>query len=296
MEHQSPELISPDTVCTVLQNATKCLRGFSGRIGCTHHVPSKGKILISGDLHNNSDHLSKIIELANLDVPTNHVVFQELIHPSGEQNGLDLSYQMLARVAELVVSYPSQVHPILANHELSQATGRAITKGGGELVEKFSGGVKHVFGDNSEDVLLALYEFIFSMPLAVKSNSGLMCVHSLPNELEMADFDIDILERELTTADFFGGTGSAFFMVWGRRYSENQIKELAERWGVSLFCLGHAWVPEGVEALLPNVVRLNSDHNKGAALQIDLDSIKDAQETIRYAIQLAPHLVKKTEP
>ncbi len=295
MEPQPQENSSPDTICAVLQSATQCLLGFSGRIGCTHHVSSKGKILVSGDLHNNSDHLLKIIELANLDVPTNHVVLQELIHSGGEQHGVDLSYQMLVRVAELVIAYPSQVHPILANHELSQATGRAITKGGSELVEKFSQGVKHVFGDRSEDVFLALNTFIFAMPLAVQSNSGLMCVHSLPNELAMDEFDIDILERDLKTPDCYGGCGSAFLLVWGRRYSEAQINELADYWDVSLFCLGHAWVPEGVEALLPNVVRLNSDHDKGVALPIDLGDIKSAQETIQTAMQLEPSPVEKTE-
>ena len=120
-----------------------------------------------------------------------------------------------------------------------------------------------------------------------QSKSGLLCVHSLPNELSMDEFDVDILDKELTTADYCGGFGSAFLLVWGRQYSQKQVDELADYWDVSLFCLGHAWVPDGIEALLPNVLRLNSDHEKGVALPIELDTILDAQETMKSAIPLS---------
>ncbi len=280
-------LSNPNEVCDVLIKATENMKQFSGRIGCTHHLPAQGKLIVTGDLHDNPSHLSKIIELSNLDQPTNHVVLQELIHSGNTADSLDLSYQMLVKVAALIVDYPTQVHPILANHELSQTTGRPITKGSGELVEKFMLGVKHVFNKRCNEVLSALDGFIVAMPLAVKSKSGLLCVHSLPNELSMDDFDLDILDKELTIADYCGSFGSAFLLVWGRQYSQKQIDELSEYWGVSLFCLGHALVPDGIEALLPNVLRLNSDHDNGVALPIDLETIQSAQETAKSAIRLS---------
>ena len=287
MAHTPINLSNPDEVCDVLIKATECMIRFPGRLGCTHHLPDKGRLLVSGDLHDNPSHLTKIIDLANLDTPTNHLVLQELIHSGNTTDSIDLSYQMLVKVANLVVAYPTQVHPILANHELSQTTGRAITKGSGELVEKFIQGVRHVFNKQCDKVLEALDGFIVAMPVAVQSKSGLLCVHSLPNELSMDDFDLDILDKELTTSDYCGGFGSAFLLVWGRQYSQKQVDELADYWDVSLFCLGHAWVPDGIEALLPNVLRLNSDHEKGVALPIELDTILDAQETMKSAIKLS---------
>jgi len=286
MDQPSVNFSNPKDVCAVLQTATHCLNQFSGRVGCTHHIPSTGQLLVTGDLHDNPFHLSKIIKLANLDIPTNHVVLQELIHSSGDSNSADLSYRMLVRVASLVVAYPSQVHPILANHELSQATGRAITKGGGELVDKFNQGVNQVFGKKSNGVLEALDKFILAMPLAVRSASGLLCIHSLPNELLMDDFDVDILDRELQFSDLLGNGGSAYLTVWGRRHSIDQVNKLAELWEVKLFCLGHAWVPGGIDIAMPNVLLLNSDHANGVVLPIQLDNIQSAGASMRAAIQL----------
>jgi len=277
---------NPDDVCAVLHTATQCLLDFSGRKGCTHHLPSTGQLLVTGDLHDNPFHLAKIVTLASLDIPTNHVVLQELIHSAGDSTAHDLSYRMLVRVASLVASYPSQVHPILANHELSQATGRPITKGGGELVEKFSLGVTQVFGKQTKKVLDALDTFILAMPLAVQTESGLMCLHSLPNELQMEDFDVNILQRELNAKDLRASGGSAYLLVWGRQHSPEQIDELAKQWGVTLFCLGHAWVPSGIDMAFPNVLLINSDHNNGVALPIQLDNIQNAGRTMRAAIQL----------
>jgi hypothetical protein len=242
--------------------------------------------LVTGDLHDNPFHLAKIIKLANLEIPTNHILLQELIHSAGDSTSYDLSYRMLVRVASLVASYPSQVHPILANHELSQATGRPITKGGGELVEKFSLGVKHVFGKQSKKVLDALDAFIFAMPLAVQTESGLMCLHSLPNELEMNDFDVNILKRKLKPKDLKTPAGSAYLLVWGRQQSPEQINGLATLWGVKLFCLGHAWVPSGIEMAMPNVLLINSDHDNGVVLPIQLDNIQNAGKSMQSAIKL----------
>ena len=275
-----------DKVCEVLNNASELLIGFSGREGCTHHIPSKGNALVSGDLHDNPLHLSKILELATLQVPTNHVVLQELIHSAHNQSNLDLSYRMLVRVANVVCTYPGQVHPILANHELSQATGRAITKGGGELVEQFNLGVQHVFGNSAGVVLESIRKFILSMPLAVRSTSGLMCLHSLPNELLMDEFDKDILIKPLTPNDLCGEKGSAYQVVWGRRHSQEQIDELATYWGVKLFCLGHAYVPEGINMAYKNVIQLNSDHNEGAVVSIDLENVRSAGSTVQDATKL----------
>lgn len=282
----STNLSNPVDVCDTLQTAATVLHEYEGRRGCSHHIPSTGGIIVSGDLHDNPFNLTKVVKLASLDTPTNHVVLQELIHSGGVDGEPDLSYRMLVRVAALVSKFPTQVHPILANHELSQLTLREITKGGGALVDGFIRGVEYAFEKSTAAVLESINAFILSMPLAVRSESGLMCCHSLPDEDFMGTFDVDVLDRDLLQADFSGDGGSAYSLVWGRHHTPQQINKLANYWGVKLFCLGHAWVPDGIEVAAPNVLLLNSDHAEGVALPIVLDNIQDANTAIRAALKL----------
>jgi hypothetical protein len=275
------------TVCATLDCAANLLLQNESRFGSTHHLPTTGTVWVSGDLHDNPFNYAKIVKLADLDNPTNHVVLQELIHPTHNPETLDLSYRMLVRVAHLIGRYPAQVHPILANHELSQATDRLITKGGAELVGKFIHGVEHVFGKSSNDVLKAIHGFIRSMPLAVLSENGLMCCHSLPNEHEMPQFDTNIINRKLNKKDISAKEGSATKMVWGREHSQAQYDALANLWNVKLFCLGHAWVPAGITVLGTNVVAINSDHDQGVVLPVDLSTIQTASNVLQFAVKLS---------
>ena len=70
-----------------------------------------------------------------------------MIHGERLLNGMDFSYRMLGRVAQLVIDWPDQVHPILANHELAQLTGRGVSKGAGNSVELFNDALEFVFGE-----------------------------------------------------------------------------------------------------------------------------------------------------
>jgi len=155
------------------------------------------------------------------------------------------------------------------------------------LVGKFLSGVEHVFGKNTSKVIEAINTFIFAMPLAVQSESGLMCCHSLPDDDDMELFDTNILHRELTEKDTMNRSGSACMLVWGRRQSDKQINALAQTWGVKLFCLGHAWVPEGIEMASEKVLLLNSDHANGVVMPVDLSAIKNAGTTMQSAIKLS---------
>ena len=151
------------------------------RTGSIVKLPATGRLLVTGDLHDNPEHLRKIIQLARLDASADrHVVLHEIIHSERLINGVDLSHRMLARVAELIVAYPQQAHAVLANHELAQMTGQGVSKGAGNSVELFNAGLQFVFGDDWEDVAESIGGFIRAMPLALTSESGLLCAHSLP--------------------------------------------------------------------------------------------------------------------
>ncbi len=285
---QTVNMSDPVAVSELLIQGATIMENAKGRVGSTQHIPSTGKILVTGDLHDNPFNYSKIVKLAQLDKSeTNHVVLQELIHGDKLISGVDMSFRMLVRIAALIVAYPTQVHPIIANHELSQLTRRGITKGKGNIVELFIDGVEWVFGTESDSVFEAIDSFFLAMPLAVKSASGLMCCHSLPNAPLMHVFDKDVLNRSLTEADRNNVDGSATLMVWGRVHTESQVCALAKAWDVKLFCLGHAFVSEGIEMLMPNVLLLNSDHEQGAVLSIDLSDIPSAETAIWSAVKLA---------
>ena len=124
------------------------------------------------------------------------------------------------------------------------------------------------------DRLLAIGEFVRSMPLALRCvtpKGDILCAHSLPTAAMMGRFDPKVLSRELTEEDYQPRTGSAYIMVWGRKYDTELLEDLAERWGVGMFVLGHEHCPDGVMLVPPAAVVLNSDHERGVYLPIDLE-------------------------
>jgi hypothetical protein len=280
-------------VVAIFRHAAQAMRHSPVRQHCVVKLlpplgGDKGRLLITGDLHDNPTHLHKIIRLAQLGAsPHHHVVLQEIIHGEKLINGMDFSYRMLARVAELLVRFPDQVHLLLANHELSQLTGAGVSKGAGNSVEIFNDGLEFVFGDDAEEVSDAVKELIAALPLALITESGVLCAHSVPSPHAMKFFDCNIFDRDLTPADYRAPSGMAYLMVWGRGHTGQQLDQLAERWNVKLFCLGHEHVETGIEIKGPRHVVLNSDHDRAVVVPIDLAHAPSTQEIMLSAIPLA---------
>lgn len=258
------------------------------RSGCVVRLPAHGRLTATGDLHDNPANLARIMTLARCaESSDHHVVLHEIIHGDRLVNGLDFSYRMLARAAALVLEYPGQVHPLLANHELAQMTGAGVSKGAGDGVDLFNGGLEYVFGDDWSDVAAAIGRFIRAMPLALISDSGVCCAHSLPNARLTKRLDLDVLNRDLSQDDYVGPTGNAYLVVWGRMYDDDSVQQIADAWGVNLFCLGHRHVDTGIERHGARVVVINSDHERATALPIDLSAVPDADGAVAAAVPLA---------
>lgn len=282
------DLQNAQQVIDTLNRAAECLLTSRFRRGSHIALPANGTLLVTGDLHDNPINLQKILRLARLaQSPDRHVIFQEMIHSERLVNGVDLSHRILVRIAELATHYPEQVHPVLANHELSQMTGKGVSKGAGNSVELFDDGLDFVFGDDWERVAEAIANFIHAMPLAVRSESGVFCAHSIPSPRLLDRFDPAVLDREMADADYETGAGSAYLMVWGRGQSDEHVKQLADAWNVRLFCLGHEHVETGCEIRGSHVIRINSDHENAAVLLIDLADPPDAEEAMMSAIRLS---------
>jgi hypothetical protein len=187
------------------------------------------------------------------------------------------------------------VHAILANHELAQVTGAGIIKDGVKVVEAFNEGVEYAFGDEAGSVQAAIAEFIYSMPLALRCDCrtpdgrelAILVAHSIPSTALMARFDATVLARDLTPEDYEPRKGAAHLMVWGRGYDAEQLEDLVERWGVNLFILGHERADNGVLFIPPCAVVLNSDHERGVYLPIDLSNPPRAERAAAMVVPLA---------
>lgn len=259
------------------------------RRGSSVHLPGRGRLLLTGDLHDNPTHFAAVRSAAYLErSPDHHVVLHELIHGDRLVNGVDLSFRMLCRVAQLLLQFPGQVHVVLANHELAQAFRQPVSKGAGDNLELFDAGLEWAFGDDATMVEEGIEELVRAMPLAVRCANGAMVSHSLPSPQEMDGFDLGILDRALMPADYEHRTGGAWRMVWGRGWESEQVQRLAREWGVRLFVIGHAHTENGIEAPLPNLLVLNTDHERGRVVPLNLaEEAPPAEDLLFHGMPVA---------
>lgn len=279
------DMSSPDEVAQTLREGAEANRTASCRQGSIDLIKAPGQLIATGDTHDHPKNFSAIIAAAGLDgefgSQPKHLTLHEIIHPDmkqslpGQPPPVDTSYQGLTRVAKLKAQYSEFVHFLLANHELAQAIDSLIVKNGVRCVEAFNAGIDQEFPNpiDAEAVRDAVKEFVFSMPIALRAQCPqgvILCTHSLPGPAMMDRFDTTILSRELTEQDYEPRVGSAHLLTWGRGYDAEQLEDLTERWGVDLFILGHEHADNGYALVEPNAIVLNTDHDKGVYLPIDL--------------------------
>ncbi|MCA9298606.1 MAG: hypothetical protein KDA28_06040 [Phycisphaerales bacterium] len=262
---------SPSAVVACFREGAEANLQAACRAGSIDVVHAPGRLVASGDLHDNPLHFQALCEVAALE-GGDDLTLHEVIHSDRLVHGVDFSHRALLRVADLKRRHPEGVHALLANHELSQIVGAGIVKDGVRVVEAFNDGVEYVFGDESPRVLEAIEAFIRSMPLALRAEGDgvIWCSHTLPEARLMDRFDPTIFDRVPTDEDYVPRQGSAHLMVWGRQHGEEHLRALASAWGVDLFILGHEKAEQGARALPPNAMILNSDHASGACAVLDL--------------------------
>lgn len=282
----SEEHNNPDAVIAIFDAAVEANLDSSCRTGSIDTISAPGHLIATGDLHDNPAHFDRLVELAGLNPGADesrrkHLTLHELIHSDRLINGMDFSYRMLAKVAKLKAEFPEHVHTLIANHEMAQMLKSGIIKDGVKCIEVFQDALRFVFGEDAARVEKSIDRFIRSMPLALRCHctkpSGgrfdVLCAHSLPSPGMMGRFDTDVLSRPLTEEDYQPRTGSAYAMVWGRGYDAELLEDLVERWGVNWFVLGHEHAEFGSDFVSPNAIILNSDHENGVYLPIDLGAV-----------------------
>ena len=245
------------------------------RQGASIFLPDAGRLVVTGDLHDHGPNLQRIIKLADLDATgprtkaKHHLILHEVIHGENLLHDADLSIRTLARVAELKVRYPPQVHLLQSNHELAQHLRELILKDSVSSVEAFDEGLSYLYGDAAEDVAAAVDAYVLSLALCVRCANGVFVAHSLPAPRRIEFFDPTVIDRVPTEEDL-AHKGSAYDMVWGRYHNRTITEELAKAWDAACFVLGHQPAEMGYELLADNAIILASDHGHGQALVLDL--------------------------
>ncbi|MEM6391770.1 MAG: hypothetical protein AAF797_03270 [Planctomycetota bacterium] len=282
-----PDLTDPARAIDTLLAATAAHLDDSRRRGATVHLPDTGRLFITGDLHDHSLNLQRILQRAKLDQsPDRHLILHEVIHGPNRVNGMDLSVRTLLHTAHLKTQYPQQIITLQSNHELAQRLGEAISKDGESVVEAFDDGLDFLFPSDADAVRDALNGYIASLPLAVKTANRLLIAHSLPAPKRIETFDPTVLDRVPTEEDLHHG--SAYDLVWGRYQNAKILGELAEAWDVDQFVLGHQPAEMGYLEIADRALVLASDHNHGVLLPIDLaQPLPDRDGLIELLIPLA---------
>jgi hypothetical protein len=250
----------PDRLLRTLKSALSFFRDTPGRRGRLVHLQDVREVLVAGDLHGNLENFRLLMQKADLGRnPQRHFVLQEAIHgPFHYAAGGDKSHQLLDLIAALKCQYPRQVHFLLGNHELAQATQRRIAKGDTDLNELFREGVGTAYGPRAAEVYAVYLKLFATVPVALRTPNRIFLSHSLPPASRLDDFDAAALERdESTEADMLPG-GSVHAVVWGRDTREETAAAFLGRMDADLLVSGHVPCENGFDVPNPRQLILDS--------------------------------------
>jgi hypothetical protein len=261
----------PQTITELLNKGIGANQADKYRRGNLVCLPKEGSLIVTGDIHGHRRNFERIVAFADLaSHPERHLILQEIIHGGPEdQAGGCLSYQLLFEAIRFKLNFPDRVHFVLGNHDTACINSSEVMKNGKEMNRAMSSALEREFHPAGADVRLAIRQFLFSQPLAVRCENRMWVSHSLPNDHFVETFDAGIFDRELKINDC-EKPGSAYLLTWGRRHSQGTLDELAKRLDVDLFVLGHQPQPSGWGKLGDNLIILACDHNHGCLLEVDL--------------------------
>ncbi len=251
-------------------------------------LPDHGSLVITGDVHGHRRNFERIVTYADLANHTDrHLILQEIIHGGPEDDdGGCLSYQLLFEAVRLKLDFPDRVHFVMGNHDTACISDSEVMKNGKEMNRSMGSALQREFSHASPDVILAIKQFLFSQPLAIRCANRLWISHSLPNERTVEAFDPGIFDRELQIADC-EKPGSAYLLTWGRRHKQPVLDKMAQMLDVDTFVAGHQPQTTGWCILGQNMLILACDHNHGCLVELDLAKSVTATELSERIVPLA---------
>jgi len=251
-------------------------------------LPRQGSLIITGDVHGHRRNFERICAFADLrHNPKTHLIFHEILHGGREDDqGGCLSYELLFELARYKLEFPDQIHIIMGNHDTAVINQGKVMKNGKEMNAAMRAAMKRRFAKDTGDVELALRQFLFSQPLAVRCENRLWLSHSLPDDNYFDKFDCGIFHRQLKIDDVIR-PNSAYLLTWGRKHSRQTLEKLAKLLDVDIFILGHQPQEQGFGRMADNLLIIASDHNHGTLLLIDLDKEYNIDQLVNALIPLA---------
>ena len=278
----------PQTIIDLLNKGIEILNADKFRRGNVVHLPAEGNLIITGDIHGHLRNFERIVAFADLpNNPDRHIILQEIIHggPEDSQGGC-LSYKLLFEAIRYKLKFPDQVHMIMGNHDTAFINNSEVMKDGKEMNRAMRQAIEREFKQASDDVALAIRQFLFSQPLAIRCNNRIWISHSLPSDRAIDKFEPKTLERQLKINDVVR-PGSAYLLTWGRKHSQAILDKLAGIFDIDLFILGHQPQEKGWNQAGNNLIIIASNHNHGCLLSIDLAKSYTIEQLIDSIVPLA---------
>ncbi len=278
----------PQTIIDLLNKGIEILNADKFRRGNVIHLPAEGSLIITGDIHGHRRNFERIVAFADLpNNPQRHILLQEIIHggPEDAQGGC-LSYELLFEAIRYKLTFPEQVHLILGNHDTAFINNSEVMKDGKEMNRAMCQAIERQFKQASDDIALAIRQFLFSQPLAIRCNNRIWISHSLPNDRTVDKFESKILDRQLKINDVVR-PGSAYLLTWGRKHSQATLDKLAQLLDIDIFILGHQPQEQGWNQAGNNLIIIASNHNHGCLLSIDLAKSYNIEKIIDSIVPLA---------
>jgi hypothetical protein len=262
-----------DRVIETFQSAAEENRLSSLRQEQLVTLPAEGELWIAGDIHDHRTNFRKLLAAADLGSnPQRHLILQELIHGDHfDPAGAEGSWETLYNAAELKCDFPEQVHFIFANHDLAQIHGEGIMKAGLSVCEAFTAGIKRDFERTAANsVNVTITEFLLSLPLAVRTQTGLFFSHSMPTDEQIPGFDYTVFDRPLIGPDYKRRVGPVYQLIWGRGMTPAGVDVFLENVNAQLIVTGHQPQDTGYLVNGDKHLIIASDHSQGVFLQLDL--------------------------
>lgn len=249
----------PERLLRTLQRAASEFRAMPGRRGRVVTLADVQDVMVAGDLHGNLGLFQELIHRADLaSHPHRHLVVQELIHgPHRYPDDSDKSHQLVDVLAALKCQFPRQVHYLLGNHEVAQASGRTVGKGDDTCNVLFRRGLTAAYGDKSEDIYVAYIQLFTAAPLALRTPNRVFISHSLPPAVKLPQWSLAVIERDIPDPSDLQPGGSVYQLVWGRDASEESARGFLKKVDADLLVTGH--IPCDGGFAIPNPMQVVVD-------------------------------------
>ncbi len=280
MSATDPPTRPADYVLEIMARAAEASLADPCRRGQLIELPGEGDVLVTGDLHGNLANFQRIVQLADLPHhPKRHLILQELLHAMFEDTP-DSSYLLLEEAALLKSFYPSQVHILLANHDLTEILGYDILKRGSSVLRAFAAALEDAYAFNKDVVHKAYTGFLRTLPWAAASETGLFLSHSVPDAKYLELFSREMfVEADHEHPNLSRGS-PAFRLTWGRDLSGATAAAFAARVGADLLIIGHHPCRNGHTQPNPHTLILDSKDARGSCLLLPLGQRLTRDEVI----------------